>query len=199
MAHVPLQENPQGLVARLATVLHEAPLRPDGRARGGGGPPRRRPRGHGRLETAVQLGWKKLDPTLRWLAIQAASAMQIGCSWCIDYGYYEGMHEGVEPAKVRAAAHWRDQRALRRARAGRSRVRRDGDRLTRPRSPTSWPPACTHLSDAEIVELAAWVALENFRSRFNAGLGLRSQGFCRELRDPALRRSAMPCRRIAVA
>jgi hypothetical protein len=35
----------------------------------------------------------------------------------------------------------------------------------------------SHLSDAEFVELAAWVALENFRSRFNAGLGLRSQGF----------------------
>ena len=34
-----------------------------------------------------------------------------------------------------------------------------------------------HLSEAEFVELAAWVALENFRSRFNAGLGLRSQGF----------------------
>jgi alkylhydroperoxidase family enzyme len=34
----------------------------------------------------------------------------------------------------------------------------------------------THFSDAEIVELAAWVALENFRSRFNAGLGLHSQG-----------------------
>ncbi len=34
-----------------------------------------------------------------------------------------------------------------------------------------------HLSDQEFVELAAWVALENFRSRFNAGLGLRSQGF----------------------
>ena len=27
------------------------------------------------------------------------------------------------------------------------------------------------------MELAAWVAMENFRSRFNAGLGLRSQGF----------------------
>ena len=34
-----------------------------------------------------------------------------------------------------------------------------------------------HLNEAEFVELAAWVALENFRSRFNAGLGLRSQGF----------------------
>ncbi len=38
---------------------------------------------------------------------------------------------------------------------------------------------------AEIVELAAWVALENFRSRFNAGLGLASEGFsdsCRAAR-----------------
>ncbi|HXW35652.1 MAG TPA: hypothetical protein VEJ87_13820, partial [Acidimicrobiales bacterium] len=34
-----------------------------------------------------------------------------------------------------------------------------------------------HFDDAEIVELAAWVALENYRSRFNAGLGLKSQGF----------------------
>ena len=33
------------------------------------------------------------------------------------------------------------------------------------------------LSDEEIIELAAWVALENLRSRFNAGLGLTSQGF----------------------
>ncbi len=38
-------------------------------------------------------------------------------------------------------------------------------------------PGPGHLSDAEFVELAAWVALENLRSRFNAGLGLRSQGF----------------------
>jgi hypothetical protein len=34
-----------------------------------------------------------------------------------------------------------------------------------------------HFTEAEIVELAAWVAMENFRSRFNAGLGLHSQGF----------------------
>ena len=34
-----------------------------------------------------------------------------------------------------------------------------------------------HFNNAEIVELAGWVALENLRSRFNAGLGLHSQGF----------------------
>ena len=48
----------------------------------------------------------------------------------------------------------------------------------RPRWATSCAPRCgRRLSDAEFVELAAWVALENFRSRFNGGLGLRSQGF----------------------
>lgn len=33
------------------------------------------------------------------------------------------------------------------------------------------------LSDAQVVELAALVSLENYRSRTNAGLGLSSQGF----------------------
>ena len=61
----------------------------------------------GVLETAAGMGWKKLDPTLRWLAIQSAST-QIGCSWCIDYGYFEGMHDGIDPEKVRAASRWRE-------------------------------------------------------------------------------------------
>ena len=42
-----------------------------------------------------------IAPTLRWLALQT-TGMQIGCSWCVDYGYYEGMHTGIDPAKVRA-------------------------------------------------------------------------------------------------
>lgn len=33
------------------------------------------------------------------------------------------------------------------------------------------------LTDAQVVELAALVSLENYRSRTNAGLGLSSQGF----------------------
>jgi alkylhydroperoxidase family enzyme len=38
--------------------------------------------------------------------------------------------------------------------------------------------ARTHFSEAEIVELTAAVALENFRSKFNVALGVESQGFC---------------------
>jgi alkylhydroperoxidase family enzyme len=33
-------------------------------------------------------------------------------------------------------------------------------------------------SEAQIVELTAAIALENFRSKFNPALGVESQGFC---------------------
>ena len=35
-----------------------------------------------------------------------------------------------------------------------------------------------HYSEAQIVELTAAVALENFRSKFNPALGIEAQGFC---------------------
>jgi alkylhydroperoxidase family enzyme len=38
--------------------------------------------------------------------------------------------------------------------------------------------ARTHFSESQVVELAAAVALENFRSKFNVALGVEAQGFC---------------------
>ena len=35
-----------------------------------------------------------------------------------------------------------------------------------------------HYSEAQIVELTAAIALENFRSKFNPPLGIGAQGFC---------------------
>ena len=35
-----------------------------------------------------------------------------------------------------------------------------------------------HFSEAQLVELTAAVALENFRSKFNVALGIEAQGFC---------------------
>lgn len=149
----------------------------------------------GGLETSAQSGWKKLDPTLRWLALQATSS-RIGCSWCIDYGYYEGMHDGVDPAKVRAVSDWRSSELF---------DERERAVLEYAETATGCPGEVseelaerirTHLSDPEFVELAAWVALENFRSRFNAGLGLRSQGFSDSceipMHDPDARTGARP-------
>lgn len=36
----------------------------------------------------------------------------------------------------------------------------------------------THFTEPQVVELAAAVALENFRSKFNLALGVQAQGFC---------------------
>jgi alkylhydroperoxidase family enzyme len=137
----------------------------------------------GALETAAERGWRKLDPTLRWLAIQGVSG-QIGCSWCTDYGYYEGMNAGIDPQKVRAVPVWRES-ALFDARERVVLEYAESATMT----PAEVSEECAdrlhaHFTDAEIVELAAWVALENFRSRFNAGLGLRSQGFAEKCELP---------------
>ncbi|OFX02773.1 MAG: hypothetical protein A3D94_21060 [Alphaproteobacteria bacterium RIFCSPHIGHO2_12_FULL_66_14] len=35
-----------------------------------------------------------------------------------------------------------------------------------------------HFTDAQIVELTAAIAMENFRSKFNPSLGVEAQGFC---------------------
>jgi alkylhydroperoxidase family enzyme len=137
----------------------------------------------GVLETAVAKSWKKLDPSLRWLAIQEAG-MRIGCSWCTDYGYYEGMQQGVDPQKVRAVATWRESSLF---------DERERAVLEYAEVATGTPAVVSdelagrlhlHFSNPEIVELAGWVALENFRSRFNAGLGLRSQGFAEKCEIP---------------
>lgn len=120
--------------------------------------------------------WKKLPPTLRALSVMAV-AQQIGCSWCMDFGYWEHRHQGVDARKLRDVAEWStspvytplERAVLEYAVAG-----------------TATPSAVTDdmvarlrgdLTDAQVVELATLVSLENFRSRTNAGLGLTSQGF----------------------
>ena len=32
----------------------------------------------------------------------------IGCSWCVDFGYWEFHHQGVDQARLRDVPGWRD-------------------------------------------------------------------------------------------
>ena len=114
----------------------------------------------------------------RWkaLAVMVASA-RIGCSWCMDFGYWEFHHQGVDPAKLHDVPRWRD-----------SDVYTDLERavMDYTEAMTATPPEVTDehverlrqdLSEEQLVELTAIVALENYRSRINSALGLTSQGF----------------------
>ena len=129
-----------------------------------------------RFEMGVQR-WHALDPTLQALATMTA-AVEIGCSWCVDFGYWINVTEaGVPAAKLRAVPDWQHstdltdlERAVCEFAAAMSRT---------PVEVTDEMVAGlrAELTDAQIVELAALVALENQRSRINAAMGLTSQGF----------------------
>lgn len=183
MANVKLVDQPKGIVQRLAFGYSRRRFKIVA-------DPVRAAANHagvlvamGAIETCVEKGWHRLDPHLRWLAIQAAAGA-IGCSWCTDFGYYEGVHQGVDPRKVRDVFTWRSSDVY---------DERERVVLEYVEGVTSTPAVVPEdlvsrlherFSDAEIVELVSFVALENFRSRINAGLGLHSQGFSDDCKVP---------------
>ena len=127
--------------------------------------------------------WNKLDPQLKALAVMA-TATQVECSWCMDFGYYEAHSQGLDTAKIGAVTNWRDSAAF-----------TDVERrvLEYAEAMTATPPQVTdelaealrgYLGNAGLVELTMMVAVENQRSRFNAALGLESQGFSESCRVP---------------
>ncbi len=132
--------------------------------------------GMGAVELAAERSWRRIDPHLRWLVVQV-SAAAIGCSWCTDFGTAEGVHMGVEVDKIRHLRDWRssavyderDRAVIEFAEAATATPVRISDELV--------SVLRRYFDDRQMVELAAWVALENSRSRFNAALGLESQGF----------------------
>ncbi len=62
-----------------------------------------------RFEMGIEK-WSKLDPGLKQLAC-AAVAAQIGCSWCIDFGYYLSRSSGMDVAKLEGLSAWRHSTA----------------------------------------------------------------------------------------
>lgn len=120
--------------------------------------------------------WDALDANLKNLAVLGAAAA-IGCSWCIDFGYYAAHSAGDPVDKLSEVPRWRD-----------SEVFDDTERavLAYAEAVTATPPEVTDEMVAEltdrlgvkaVVELTMMVCVENQRSRFNSAMGLRSQGF----------------------
>lgn len=53
--------------------------------------------------------WYALDAGLKHLAVMAAAA-RINCSWCMDFGYWEGLERGLSARKIGQAPRWRENR-----------------------------------------------------------------------------------------
>jgi len=183
MAYVSLVERPKGLIPRMAARYSRRRFGRDVEPVQAGAHHSGVLAAAGLLETAAEKGWNKLDTHLMLLAVQASAGM-IGCSWCTDFGYYESLQLGQDPAKVRDVPDWRHSEVFN---------ERERVVLEYAEAASVTPVVISddlvarlheHFDEGEIVELAAWVALENYRSRFNAGLGLHSQGFSDSCKVP---------------
>lgn len=126
----------------------------------------------------------RLDPTLKALA-QLAVAVEIGCAWCVDFGFFLADSEGLDLAKLTAVSHWREADEL---------TTLEKQVIEYAVASTATPSAVTDplvaalrdaLGDEALVELTMIIAIENERSRFNASLGLVSQGFSAACRLPS--------------
>ncbi|MBP2436726.1 carboxymuconolactone decarboxylase family protein [Microbacterium amylolyticum] len=120
--------------------------------------------------------WKALDPQLSSYAEMAAAGV-IGCSWCLDFGYFQAHRSGLDLDKVRDVPRWRESDRF---------TATERDVMEYAEAMTATPPTVTdalsarlleQLGAAAMVELTQLIALENMRSRFNAAAGLESQGF----------------------
>ena len=118
----------------------------------------------------------RLDPHLKSFA-EMATAASIGCSWCMDFGYFLAHDHGLDEAKVREVPRWRESTVftdLERAVMGYA----EAMTATPPTVTDEMVGALTDRLGAEaVVELTVIIAIENERSRLNSAMGLASQGF----------------------
>jgi AhpD family alkylhydroperoxidase len=117
-----------------------------------------------------------LDHDLSVLA-QAATAATVGCSWCLDFGYYLAHSEGMDLEKIREVMRWRESDVfspLEREVLGYAEAM-----STTPLTVTDEMVASLvrELGEPATVELTMMVAIENERARFNSAAGLKAQGF----------------------
>lgn len=121
--------------------------------------------------------WKALDPTLKTLA-EMATAAAVGCSWCLDFGYFLSREDGLDPTKVSQVPRWRDTDGVY--------TELERDVMAYAEAMTATPPTVTddmvaslvaRLGSPAMVELTEMVAVENMRSRSFSAAGVRSQGY----------------------
>ncbi|GGO51612.1 hypothetical protein GCM10012287_34040 [Streptomyces daqingensis] len=136
--------------------------------------------------------WRDLDPGLKHLA-EMVSAARIGCSWCMDFGYWLAEGLGMPMEKVQYVPAWREHRE--RFSEIELLVMEYAEAMTETEPTVTDAMAeelIGRLGERAFVELTAIVAVENHRSRINAALGLVGQGFSDQCAVPPHRSGAAP-------
>lgn len=119
--------------------------------------------------------WDRVGPDLKAYAHMAAAAT-VGCSFCLNYGYFQAHHRGVDPAKASQVPRWRESSVF---------APLERDVMAYAEAVCATPPTVTdelsarlleHLGPAALIELTAWVAFADMTSRSNIALGIEAEG-----------------------
>jgi alkylhydroperoxidase family enzyme len=120
--------------------------------------------------------WDACDEQLKSFAHMAV-ASRVGCTWCLDYNYFEAHNRDLDMTKAREVPRWRDSGVF-------SSLEREvlayaeAMSETEPTVTDAMVSSLRHqLGDAALVELTAVIAFANFTTRSNVALGIESDGF----------------------
>jgi len=129
------------------------------------------------LEFGSKVGaWDVADASLRTFAHMAVAA-QVGCSWCLDFGYFSAQNQDLDMAKASQVPRWRESEVF---------TPLERDVLEYAEAMTNTPPTVTdelsgrlldELGPAAMVELTVVIAYANMTTRGNVANGVESQGF----------------------
>lgn len=119
--------------------------------------------------------WDVCDPSLKSFAHMAVAA-RVGCSFCLDLGYFEAHNKRLDLAKAREVPNWRESSLF---------TPLERNVLEYAEAATETPSAVTDelserllsaLGAPALLELTAYVGFANLTSRTNAALGIASEG-----------------------
>lgn len=136
--------------------------------------------------------WHACDHQLKSFAHMAVASL-VGCSFCLDLGYFQARNQKLDLEKAREVPRWRESHVF---------TPLERDVLEYAEAMSHTPPTVTDelsarlleaLGAPALVELTAFVGAANMMARTNTALGIESQGFAAAC---GLRPLAMPPRAV---
>ncbi|GAB7004663.1 carboxymuconolactone decarboxylase family protein [Nocardioides sp. AN3] len=120
--------------------------------------------------------WDTCDEQLKSFAHMAV-ASRVGCTWCLDFNYFEAHNKDLDMAKAREIPRWHASEVF---------TPLEREVLAYAEAMTETEPTVTdemveslraQLGDAAVIELTGVIAFANFTTRGNVALGIESDGF----------------------
>jgi alkylhydroperoxidase family enzyme len=120
--------------------------------------------------------WDRCDENLKSFAHMATASL-VGCSFCLDFGYFQAHNEGLDVNKAREVPRWRESDVF---------TSLERDVMEYAEAMTQTPPTVTDelsagllkaLGPAALVELTMFIGLANLMARSNVAMGIESQEF----------------------